>query len=316
MIILDENAPFGEWAEMWAKKKTVGMKYSYRRNNRGYLNHLNPIYEIPIREVKTMHIEAIVVELAECNPHTHRPSSKKLLKNIRSTAMSIIEYAINNCDNLYKNKAVAVEIPTNAPKTERTALSVNEQHLVFTTSHRAKISAMIMLLCGLRVGEMIALTWDNIDLEKGTIYVCQSAYNVNSNRMEIQHKTKNGKTRNVSIPRRLIEMLKQEKKISKSRFVTTKANGMDMHSRGSWYKMWQSYIDTLGIYFTAHQLRHTYASMLYAAGVDVKSASELLGHSDIEITMRIYTHLTEKGKKISVEKYDMFLEQTFPDTLW
>ena len=69
-----------------------------------------------------------------------------------------------------------------------------------------------------------------------------------------------------------------------------------MYSRGSWKRMWESYLETLGITFTAHQLRYTYASMLYAAGVDVKTASELLGHSDIEITMKINTHLTEQGK--------------------
>ena len=88
-----------------------------------------------------------------------------------------------------------------------------------------------------------------------------------------------------------------------------------MHSRSSWQRMWESYLSKLDFDFTAHQLRHTYASMLYEAGVDVKTASELLGHSDIEITMKIYTHLTEKGKKQSIEKYDYFLKQHFSNYL-
>ena len=88
-----------------------------------------------------------------------------------------------------------------------------------------------------------------------------------------------------------------------------------MHSRDSWKRMWESYLETLGITFTAHQLRHTYASMLYAAGVDVKTASELLGHSDIEITMKIYTHLTEQEKKLSIKKYSIFLSENFSEFL-
>ena len=44
--------------------------------------------------------------------------------------------------------------------------------------------------------------------------------------------------------------------------------------------------------FTAHQMRHTYASMLFDAGVDVKSAQKFLGHSDVEVTLSVYTHLS------------------------
>lgn len=73
------------------------------------------------------------------NPTTKKPSSKKLLKEIKHTARSIVDYAINNCDRFYKNRVVGAEIPTNAPKTERKVLSENEQRLIFTTPHRAKI---------------------------------------------------------------------------------------------------------------------------------------------------------------------------------
>lgn len=314
LIILDENATFGEWAEMWAKKKTAGKKYTYYRSISSFLNHLQPIYDIPVCCVKTMQIENILIDLSINNPNTGKPASKKLLSNIKSASRSIIDYAINNCDNLYRNRANAVEIPAKSLITERTALSIDEQHLIFETSHRARIPVLIMLLCGLRVGEMIALTWNQINLDEGIISVCQSAYNINSNKLAIQQHTKNGKSRNVPIPKQLISILKEYYFHNASCFLTTKARSDDMHSRSSWARMWESYLSEIGITFTAHQLRHTYASMLYAAGVDVKTASELLGHSDIEITMKIYTHLTEQGKKFSIKKYDDFLNQHFYDS--
>ncbi len=313
MTILNENSHFGDWAELWAKKKKVGMKYTYIRSINSFLNHLHPIYEIPVRKVKAIDIESIITELAVYNPNTKKPSSKKLLKNVKYAASSIIEFAIKNCDTLYRNPANFVDIPSDAIKNTRTSLPLQEQELIMSTPHRARLSALVMLTCGLRVGEMIALKWENIDFENRVIYVRQSAYNINGNKLKIKDGTKNGKTRNITIPNILYQPLWTEymRKRNKTDFVSTKADGVSMHSRSSWKNMWDSYTKQLGIKFTAHQLRHTYASMLYAAGVDVKSASELLGHSDVEITIKIYTHLAKETKIISIVKYNQFLDDNF-----
>ena len=60
--------------------------------------------------------------------------------------------------------------------------------------------------------------------------------------------------------------------------------------------------------FTAHQLRHTYATMLYDAGVDVLTAKELLGHTDIKTTLDIYTHLSKERRLKSVTTFDDFVK--------
>ena len=64
--------------------------------------------------------------------------------------------------------------------------------------------------------------------------------------------------------------------------------------------------------FTAHQLRHTYATMLYDADVDVKTAQKLLGHKDLSVTMKIYTNLSEKKEAIGIERLNNHLNGT-PD---
>lgn len=65
--------------------------------------------------------------------------------------------------------------------------------------------------------------------------------------------------------------------------------------------------------FTAHQLRHTYATMLYDAGVDVKSAQAFLGHSDLSVTLKVYTHLSNTKKKESIDSLNTFIEKTLKD---
>lgn len=61
--------------------------------------------------------------------------------------------------------------------------------------------------------------------------------------------------------------------------------------------------------FTAHQLRHSYATMLYDAGVDVLTAQKYLGHADVQTTMKIYTHLSARKEQGSIEAWNTYVSQ-------
>ena len=67
--------------------------------------------------------------------------------------------------------------------------------------------------------------------------------------------------------------------------------------------------------FTAHQLRHSYATMLYDADVDVKTAQKLLGHADFGVTMKIYTHLSAEKETAGIEKLNEHLDQLLGSTI-
>lgn len=59
--------------------------------------------------------------------------------------------------------------------------------------------------------------------------------------------------------------------------------------------------------FTPHQLRHTYATLLYNAGVDAKSAQEMLGHANVQTTLEIYTHLSKEKKSTAIASFNSYL---------
>ena len=126
-------------------------------------------------------------------------------------------------------------------------------------------------------------------------------------------------------------LLEEKQKKVVSLYVVPDAKGC-MMSENSFRRMWQSYMTQLNFRygdfsaygsrtsvhdpkgvpmviegFTAHQLRHTYASILYMAGVDVVTAKELMGHADIQTTLEIYTHLSKTYKKKEVSKLDEYL---------
>ena len=195
----------------------------------------------------------------------------------------------------------------------RDYLATSEQKTILAVEHRGKLPAMIMMYAGLRRGELLALTWDDIDLVNRTITVNKTAEIItNQIRIKDGAKTKNS-VRVVNIPFALAEYLKICKEKAKSNIVCCSAKGAYM-SLTSWRRLWQSYIFALQEVnpripdFTAHWLRHTYATILYHAGVDVLTAKELLGHSKIQTTLDIYTHLDSQFKNKNIDKLNSFLD--------
>ncbi|MGW8114941.1 tyrosine-type recombinase/integrase [Caproicibacterium sp. NSD3] len=104
------------------------------------------------------------------------------------------------------NPGVSVRIPRNAPQNFRRALTDKEQQWIIDTPHRAQRAAMIMMYAGLRRGELIALTWDNIDLKNKTIWVNKSVEMIEDKLRVKAPKTKVG-NRTVDIPQRLADFL-------------------------------------------------------------------------------------------------------------
>lgn len=322
---------FKELANMWFDIYSIGICYSHYQVLERNIRHLNDfIGDDYISDIKPMHINKVISVYAKENPHTKKPTSKRLLRSIVQTAYLIFEFAIDN-DLLTKNPAKNIRIPKNAPVTKRNTLTDKEQALILGTQHRCQVTAMIMLLCGLRKSEVIALRWEDIDFVNKTINVNKNARLIDSNTYEVKQGTKNGKGRIVPFPNLLNDVLSVQKEQSRSKYLTYQTDGT-MHSPTSFAQMWKSYETTLNYnangdlsrnYFnpkgvpkvlqhiTPHMLRHTYATLLYTSGVDVLTASKLLGHSNVEVTLGIYTHLQEERAKLSIDSFNNFVENNF-----
>ena len=194
--------------------------------------------------------------------------------------------------------------------TKRRALAQEEISLITKNwrGHNLGPMAMIMLYAGVRRGEAQALEWTDIDFENRVIKVTKSACTFKNVTTIKPPKTKAG-TRDVPIPNILYSVLEEIRK--PKGFIVKSAHG-NMLTASSFKRQWESYLHYLNIcaggqngagpyihridvidHITAHMLRHTYATMLFDANVDVKSAQKFLGHADIEVTLSIYTHLTK-----------------------
>ncbi len=334
--VTSEYDAFAVWAERWLSLKRAEVSHGQYAACASALKHLMPsLGQIPLSKIRAADLQRIILSLAEQNPNTGAPTSVKTLKSIRSCASQIFRLAIEN-RVIEFNPADAVRIPRTVEPSVRRALTPVEQSWIEQTPHRAQTAAMIMLHAGLRRGELIPLTWSDVDLDARTITI-NKAVEVIRGKFVVKSTAKNEYSlRVVDIPARLVNYLRLQPRTSV--FVCTNARG-NMHTESSFTRMWESYLVDLnqkysdvqsitggrpsskfspsGIVwgiprFTPHWLRHTYATNLYLSGVDVLTAKMQLGHSRIETTLDIYTHLNRAHQRKSIDKLDAYLGSSTP----
>lgn len=229
---------------------------------------------------------------------------------------------------LILDPSLSLPLPATAPRKERRALERFEVDLILNNwhHHHAGRWAMIMLLCGLHRGEMMALDWSSIDMNARTLTVEQSAV-VRGNSVRIKKGAKtNAGVRTLPLCGVLFQMLEQTPEEAQKGAVCRTHKGKPL-TPSAIDRGWTTFINILNraangqpliqqgrrtdketepepepeivVDFYPHDLRHTFATGFFEAGVDIKSAQYYLGHADASMTMNLYTHLTEERKNAS-----------------
>lgn len=180
-----------------------------------------------------------------------------------------------------------IKLPKGYKGTHR-AITPQERLLIHLTQHRMRPAVMAMLYAGLRKGEALALDIErDIDFKRRTITVRQAVrFDVNGQPIITSPKTEAGVR---TIP--LLDILAAELQ-GKHGLLCPSASGKIM-SMSAWASAWRSYNHAVGFSLRAHDLRHSFCTMLYDSGVDLKTAMLWMGHADQQTTMQIYTHLTD-----------------------
>ena len=157
------------------------------------------------------------------------------------------------------------------------------------TDKRSKmLGILICLYTGLRVGELLALEWTDINFSKNELFVNKTCHDRGKSRVTTPPKTTSS-IRIIPIPKQLIPLLKQLKKQSKSQFVISE-NGKYISVR-SYQRSFELLLKRLGIAHQGfHSLRHTFATRALECGMDVKTLSEILGHKNATVTLNRYAH--------------------------
>lgn len=168
---------------------------------------------------------------------------------------------------------------------------------------------VLCLYTGLRIGELLALTWNDIDFEKSILSVTKTCHDGNENGKHIRiidtPKTENSR-RQIPLSKTLIKTLKDMKKKSKCEFVI--ADGEKPVYIRSYQRTFELLLKKIGLPHKGfHSLRHTFATRALECGMDVKSLSEILGHKNATITLNRYAHSLWEHKSEMMNKLGKLL---------
>lgn len=190
-----------------------------------------------------------------------------------------------------------------------TCFSPSEQKMIeqaVLTDKREKMTGiLICLYTGLRVGELLALEWADINFSKNELNVSKTCYDKGRSRITTTPKTTSS-VRVIPIPKQLVPILNQLKKRRESQYVISE-NGTYISIR-SYQRSFELLLKRLGIPHQGfHSLRHTFATRALECGMDVKTLSEILGHKNATVTLNRYAHSLMDHKRDMMNRLGKFL---------
>ena len=308
---------FEELASLWLENYKTTVKPSTFENVKSKVEKMTEEHfkELKLKKITVAYCQRVVIELSK---------TYVLYNHYLSVINRIFKYAVlmdvlnsNPFDKVIKPKSRQVQRKGNFLTKEE----LKEFLKLAQTTTLSYFFPLVHLMSytGLRQGEALALKWSDIDFENKKITVNKTAARIKEKQILQTPKTKNSK-RVISIDPATLSILRSWKKdqikiyFKNGKHFEGDENFIFTNQRGEWV-----HIHNFIRYFkrfiadhklkpiTPHGLRHTHASLLFSAGVEPKNISDRLGHSTVQITLDLYTHITEEQRTDTVDKLLEFM---------
>lgn len=290
---VESGRPFREVAEEWWDASKDGLAYQTIKVYKPALERaVEALGDISIRDIKPRDISALLQRMAKAD------YALKTVANQRTVINQVFRHAILECD-IEVNPCASVPTPKNLKKVRRDAASTTDEDIV--REHRDLWAfPYIALMTGMRKGEILALQWKDIDFDENVILVYKSLF-YNQSRPTIKGTKTEAGTRIVPLLDDLKEFLLTIPSRKPNHYVISD-NGKDPLSARRYQTLLKNFKEETGADFTAHQLRHSFATIAFENDVDAKSLQEIIGHKQLSTTMDIYADFRERSVKKAAEK--------------
>ena len=272
--------------------------------------HILPsLGSMPLSEISAQTIERFASEKLKCgNLILNIGLSPKTVKDILSIVKSILKYGADN--NLINRETMSFSLPrTNKKDVEALSNEERERLEKYTVdADNIHFGIYLCLYTGLRLGELCALKWEDINFSDEVINIrktmlrISSASNDKKTKIIISSPKTETSNRQIPLPKDLVIMLKNRSidiSSQKDYFLTNSSKFIEPRN---YYKKYKRIISKCGLErYTFHALRHTFATRCIEKGFDPKVLSEILGHSNVKITLDRYVHPSMDRRRSCME---------------
>lgn len=306
------KSTFGEYIYNWIENKQNLSEQAKYNNINHIKHHIIPLIgHVPMSKLNVFVIEKFISDLQQRNL---AESTVRKIYNIVNTSLN----AAVKKELLPKNPMTLLEAAPRVSKKKLDYWTADEvKQFLNGFEHRQKIVFQLAIYTGMRMGEILGLSLDDIDLENKHIHVRQVlTYDA---KLKAGAKTISG-NRSISIPESLLDPLEAQIKAmeleiaqnggeyNKDRLLVCTMTGKPLtkpNLTSTWYYLLKV---TKVRKIRFHDLRHTCASLLLQIGVHPKVVQELLGHSSIKVTIDLYSHMTPNMQADAIKALDDYLK--------
>lgn len=311
-VSLQKEVMLEDIAELWIQQKKSEVREStyamyYQKVHRYIIPSLG---NIQLKDLTETELNAFIKkQLEEGGRSARRGLAWKTVSDLRSVLRMILEWAAKNGFPDLGN--IKLHMPPALPQNME-VLSIKEQRklekYLLEDMNEIRLGILLSLYTGLRIGEMCGLKWGDIDFKRGTLSVRRTVMRIQETNGNSSQKTKvminAPKTycsnRTVPIPTDIIKLLELFRREPEVFVLSGSKECIEPRILTGHYKriMKSAGLDS----YKYHALRHTFATRCVEQSIDIKTLSELMGHSSVKITMDRYVHPSMDHKKKQVNK--------------
>lgn len=299
-----------EVLNMWLEEKCAYVKQStysyYRYESEHYILPL--LGNLSMEELTEEKVQNTVLLLQRQGIRNGHPLNKSTVQNVVVLLKQVIKYAIRK--KYVKNFTIEIRFATQDPVKYQKVFNRKEQHQIIQALladlNYKNFGILLCLNTGLRIGELCALKWADIDLDREIIHVTKTLQRIyvsnqsqKTNVIIASPKTSTS-VRDIPVGEKILSIIKRVYCNNQENYILTNSSTyIEPRNFRQYYKAFLRKNNIPELKF--HSLRHTFATRLIENGADYKSVSEILGHSTIHTTLNMYVHPLMEEKRRCVE---------------